>query len=73
MKRKTLMTAVAIAAIVAALAGIVLCLLTNDALDDRLFVIGYGFLPVPAVGLLAGILLQVFSIRRNNKRKSTDQ
>jgi hypothetical protein len=72
MKRKTLITVIAIAAIVAALAGIILCLAADHALDDRLFLIGYGFLPVPVVGLLAGILLQVFTVRRTNKRKNTN-
>jgi hypothetical protein len=78
MKRKTLLTIVAaVTAIVAFIYLIVLLLwgfgvLDHDAADETLFVNGYAFLPVPVVGLLAGILLQVFTVR-SKKRKNNRQ
>ncbi len=78
MKRKTLLTIVAaVTAIVAFIYLIVLRLwgfgvLDHDAADETLFVNGYAFLPVPVVGLLAGILLQVFTVR-SKKRKNNRQ
>ena len=74
MKRKTLLTVTAlITAAVALFYLIILVLwasteiLPDETIEDQLFVNGYAFLPLPIVGLLAGILLQVFSIARKNE------
>ena len=75
MKRKKLLIAAALIAILTALAFLAvlvlwqLGILPASETDNRLFVMGYGFLPVPVVGLAAGILLQVFSVRSEKSKK----
>lgn len=73
MKKKTWLTVIALAAIVAALIALVVLTLNElgflpDEAENRLFVTGYRFLPVPVVGFLAGVLLQVFTVRRKSKK-----
>ena len=69
MKRNTRLIIVATRAILTALiylAVLILCqfgILPESETDNRLFVTGYWFMPLPAVGLIAGILLQVFSVK----------
>ena len=73
MKKKTLLTIVALIAVLTALAYLAVLLLGQFGIlpametEDKLFVRGYWFLPLPVVGLLAGILLQVCSVRSGRK------
>ncbi len=75
MKRKTWLTIVAVVTAVVALVYLVVLLLwefgvfDHEAAESVLFRDGYAFLPVPVVGLLAGILLQVFSVRSGKRKK----
>ena len=75
MKRKTRLTIVALAAILVALIYLAILLLWQFGIlpetetENKLFSSGYLFLPLPGVGLLAGILLQVFSVRKAKKAK----
>lgn len=74
MKRKTLLTVVALAAIVTALIYLAILLLLSFGIlpeaetEGTLFTKGYLFLPLPLIGLLAGILLQVFAIAPAKKK-----
>ena len=43
------------------------CVATDISAQETMFVEGYGFLPMPVVGVLAGILLQVFSFHAGEK------
>ncbi len=76
MKRKTRMTIVALAAILVALIYLAVLFLWQFGIlpeaetESKLFSSGYLFLPLPVVGLLAGILLQVFGVRKAKKKKS---
>ncbi len=73
-KRKTLIM-VALIAIAVSLVYLVIllrwtyCVQDSIAGRDRMFVESYAFLPVPIVGLLAGILLQVLTIYTDKKKK----
>ncbi len=75
MKRKTVLTLVALIALFAALIYLAVLLLwqfgilPQEQTEDVLFVKGYLFLPLPLVGLLAGVLLQVYSVRRAKKKR----
>ena len=75
MKRKTVLTLVALIALFAALIYLAVLLLwqfgilPQEQTEDALFVKGYLFLPLPLVGLLAGIFLQVYSVRRAKKKR----
>jgi hypothetical protein len=73
MKRTRALIATALIAIVVSLVYLVMllrwkyCVPTDIAGQEAMFVEGYGFLPMPVVGLLAGILLQVFSFHAGRK------
>ena len=75
MKRKTLLTVVALVAILAALIYLAILLLLSFGIlpeaetEGSLFTKGYLFLPLPLIGLLAGILLQVFSTAPAKKKE----
>ena len=75
MKKKNLLLIIALIAVLTALAYIVVLLLwqfgvlPDTETDESLFMRGYGFLPLPIVGLAAGVLLQAFSIRAEKKKK----
>ena len=75
MKRKTWLIVVALAAVITALIylGVLFLwqfgILSPAETEESLFIKGYLFLPVPIVGLLCGILLQVFSVRGAKKNK----
>ena len=75
MKRKTVLTVVALIALFVALIYLVVLalaqfdILPQEATEDSLFVKGYLFLPLPLVGFLAGILLQVYSVRSAKKKR----
>lgn len=75
MKKKTLLTIAALIAIVTALVYLaILMLLSFGILPDaetesRLFSPGYLFMPLPVVGLLAAILLQICSVAPKKKIK----
>ena len=75
MKRKTIFTVVALAAILAALVYLVILLLLAFGVlpqvetEDKLFVTGYQFLPLPVIGLLSGILLQVVLVGKRKKKR----
>ena len=63
MKRKTVLTVVALIALFVALIYLVVLalaqfnILPQETTEDSLFVKGYLFLPLPLAGFLAGILL----------------
>ena len=75
MKRKTILTVVALVALLVALIYLVLMalaefgVLPQEQTEDTLFVRGYLFLPLPLVGLFAGVLLQFFSVRSAKKKR----
>ena len=75
MKRKTVLTVVALIALFVALIYLVVLalaqfnILLQETTEDSLFVKGYLFLPLPLVGFLAGILLQVYSVRSAKKKR----
>ena len=75
MKRKTVLTVVALAALFVALIYLAVLalagfgILPQEQTEDTLFVKGYLFLPLPLVGLLAGVLLQAYSVRSAKKKK----
>ena len=75
MKRRTWLIIVALIALLTALAYLAAVLLWHFGIlpyqetEEKLFVTGYWFLPLPVVGLLAGILLQVCSVRGAKKKK----
>ena len=76
MKRKTILTVVALIALFTALIYLAVLalaqfgILPQEQTEDSLFVKGYLFLPLPIVGLLAGIILQICTVRsaKNKKR-----
>ena len=75
MKRKKLLAIIALIAAAVALCYLivlVLCssteILPDETIEEQMFVKGYAFLPLPIVGLLAGILLQVFSVGKKNNQ-----
>lgn len=75
MKRKTVLTVVALVALFVALIYLAVLALTEfgvlpqEQMENTLFVTGYLFLPLPLVGLLAGVLLQVYSVRSAKKKR----
>ena len=75
MKRKTVLTVVALIALFVAFIYLVLLalaefgVLPQEQTEDTLFVRGYLFLPLPLVGLLAGVLLQFCSVRSAKKKR----
>ena len=75
MKRKTVLTIVALAALLVALIYLAVLalyqfgILPQEQTEEKLFVTGYLFLPLPLVGLLAGVLLQVYSVRSAKKKR----
>ena len=75
MKRKTVLTVVALIALFAALICLAVLalaefgILPQEQMEESLFVTGYLFLPLPIIGLLAGILLQVYSVRAAKKKR----
>ena len=75
MKRKTVLTIVALIALFTALIYLAVLalaqfgILPQEQTEDSLFVKGYLFLPLPLIGLLAGILLQVYSVRSAKKKR----
>ncbi len=77
MKKKTLLTVVALVALFTALIYLAVLMLAElgvlpkDGTEETLFVTSYAFLPLPLVGLLAGVLLQVFSVRAAKKKKQS--
>lgn len=77
MKKKTLLTVVALVALFTALIYLAVLMLAElgvlpkDGTEETLFVRSYAFLPLPVVGLLAGVLLQVFSVRSAKKKKQS--
>ena len=76
MKKKTLLTIVALIAVLTALVYLAMLFLWKFGVlpdietDESLFVKGYAFLPLPIVGLLSGVLLQVLSVRTGKKKKN---
>lgn len=74
-KRKTLIT-VALIAIAVSLVYLVIlmrwtyCMPNDIAGQERMFVESYAFLPVPIIGLLAGVLLQALTIYTDKKKKN---
>ena len=74
MKKKTLLTVVGLIAVVTALVYLAVLLLSQfgvlpaEETDESLFVRGYWFMPLPVVGLIAGVLLQVCSVRSDKKK-----
>lgn len=73
MKRKTLLTIIALIAAAVALFYLIIVvlwasteILPDETIEEQMFVKGYAFLPLPIAGLLAGILLQVFSVGKKN-------
>ncbi len=75
MKPKTKLTIVALIAVAVSLIYLAVLLLWSFGIlpeyetDQALFSPGYWFFPLPFVGLLSGVLLQVFSVRRAKKNK----
>ena len=75
MKRKTMLTVTALITLVTALIFLTVLLLwqfgflPQEQTEESLFVKGYLFLPLPLVGLVAAILLQVWSVRSAKKKK----
>ena len=75
MKRKTIFTVTALAAIVAALVYLAILLLLafgvlpETETENKLFVTGYLFLPLPVIGLLSGILLQAVLVGGRKKKR----
>ncbi len=75
MKRKTILTTVALIALfvaliyLAVLALLQFGILPPEQTEESLFVRGYLFLPLPLVGFLAGILLQFCSVRSAKKKR----
>ena len=73
MKRKILLTVTALIIAAVALCYLIVLvlwasteILPDETVEDQLFVNGYAFLPLPIVGLLGGILLQVFSVGKKD-------
>ena len=75
MKRKTVLTVVALIALFVALIYLAVLalaefgILPQEQTEESLFVRGYLFLPLPLVGFFAGILLQVRSVRSAKKKR----
>ncbi|MBR4907195.1 MAG: hypothetical protein IKZ44_10155 [Clostridia bacterium] len=75
MKRKTVLTVVALIALFAALIYLAVLalaefgILPQEQTENTMFVTGYLFLPLPLVGLLAGVLLQAYSVRSAKKKR----
>ena len=75
MKRKTMLTVTALITLVTALIFLTVLLLwqfgflPQEQTEESLFVKGYLFLPLPLVGFVAAILLQVWSVRPAKKKK----
>lgn len=75
MKKRTLLIIVASVAILTALSYLAVLFLWQFGVlpeietDESLFTKGYLFLPLPVAALVAGILLQVLSVRSGKKRK----
>lgn len=75
MKRKTVLTIVALIALFTALIYLAVLalaefgILPQDQTEESLFVKGYLFLPLPLVGLAAGIILQICSVRSAKKKR----
>ncbi len=75
MKRKTMLTVAALITLITALIYLAILVLAQfgilpqEQTEDSLFVKGYLFLPLPLVGLVAAILLQVWSVRSAKKKK----
>jgi hypothetical protein len=77
MKKKTILTVVALIAALTALVYLAVLFLWQFGVlpeietDESLFTKGYLFLPLPVIALVACILLQVFSVRSGKKRKKS--
>jgi len=75
MKRKTMLTVAALITLITALIYLAILVLAQfgilpqEQTEDSLFVKGYLFLPLPLVGFVAAILLQVWSVRPAKKKK----
>ncbi len=77
MKKKTILTVVALIAALTALVYLAVLflwqfgVLPETETDESLFTKGYLFLPLPVIALVACILLQVLSVRSGKKRKKS--
>lgn len=75
MKRKTILTIVALITLLVAIGYLAVLLLWQFGVlpqyetEESLFVKGYWFMPLPIVGLTTAILLQVFSVRSAKKKR----
>ena len=75
MKRKYGLTVVALIALLTALIYLAVLalwqfgILPQEKTEDVLFVRGYLFLPLPLIGFLAGIFLQIYSVRSAKKKQ----
>lgn len=78
MKKRKILVMVALIAIAVSLAYLVIllrwtfCVRNDIAGQDRMFVEGYAFMPLPVVGLLTGILLQVLTIHTDKDKNDKD-
>lgn len=75
MKRKTMLTVAALITLITALIYLAILVLAQfgilpqEQTEESLFVKGYLFMPLPLVGFVAAILLQVWSVRPAKKKK----